>query len=271
MPVLVPAFVGLVWLLDGSPRIATAFWVGWWFGLGHFTAGLYWISNALLIDAAQFWWLVPFAALGLPAFLGLFIGGGTGAHPRLRQSRPVRAPPLLAAVWVTTEYVRGHILTGFPWNLIGYVWSDLPVMQQGAAYVGVYGLSLADRADRRRPGGADRRAARPGRGRRRRLALGARAFAAAAGGRGHGAADGASDATVPGVCCGLVQPDIAQSLKWRNDQLRSNFAKHIAMSNAPGPAPTAIDLVGSGLAVPARERSRGAQDGRRGRAAGRPC
>ena len=236
VPVLLPAFVGLVWLLDGSPRISSAFWVGWWFGLGHFAAGLYWIANALLIDAAQFWWLVPFAVLGLPAFLGLFIGAGTALVRAFDTANAFRVP-LLAAVWVITEYVRGHILTGFPWNLIGYSWSELPAMEQGGAYVGIYGLSLvtlflaaapAALIDPRRarldPAGV-------------RLNLAALVLLLLMVGGGEARLAGASDATVPGVRLRLVQPDIPQSLKWRNDQLRSNFAKHIAMSRAPAAQP----------------------------------
>jgi apolipoprotein N-acyltransferase len=240
VPVLIVSFVGLVWLLDGSPRITTAFWVGWWFGLGHFTAGLYWISNALLIDAAQFWWLVPFAAIGLPAFLGLFIGGGTALVRALDVRGPFRIV-LLAAVWVTTEYVRGHILTGFPWNLIGYVWSDLPVMVQGAAYVGIYGLSFvtvllvaapAALVDARR-GRMDPKA--------RHVTLAIALLLALLVGGGEVRLMGANDATVPGVRLRLVQPDIAQSLKWRNDQLHTNFAKQIAMSASEGAVkPTVI-------------------------------
>ena len=45
------------------------------------------------------------------------------------------------------EWVRGHALTGFPWNLIGYAWSGgFPgaiAVLQSAAWVGSYGLSFA--------------------------------------------------------------------------------------------------------------------------------
>jgi apolipoprotein N-acyltransferase len=236
VPVLVPAFVGLVWLLDGSPRIASAFWVGWWFGLGHFTAGLYWIANALLIDAAQFWWLVPFAVLGLPAFLALFIGAGTALVRAFDNAGPFRIL-LLAAMWVITEYVRGHVLTGFPWNLVGYAWSDLPVMVQGAAYVGIYGLSLVTVTLAAAPAAlVDTRRGRLDAG-GVRLNLAALALLLVMIGGGAARLSQASDATVAGVRLRLVQADIAQSLKWRNDQLRSNFAKHIAMSRQPAPVP----------------------------------
>ncbi len=49
---------------------------GWWFGFGYFVAGLYWIGYAFLVDAQTFAWLMPFAVLGLPAFLALFMAFG---------------------------------------------------------------------------------------------------------------------------------------------------------------------------------------------------
>ena len=55
--------------LRGVPAAAMA---GWWFGLGYFVPGLYWIGYAFLVDASTFAWLMPFAVLGLPAYLALF-------------------------------------------------------------------------------------------------------------------------------------------------------------------------------------------------------
>ena len=60
------AFSALPWLLTGAQNGRAAFAIGWWFGFGMLTAGLYWISNALLVDSARHAWLVPFAAAGLP-------------------------------------------------------------------------------------------------------------------------------------------------------------------------------------------------------------
>src|SRR5271169_6631486 len=66
-PVLLISFTGLVWLFDGVQRPREAFGLGWSFGFGFFVAGLYWIAAALFVDIAQFWWLQPFAVLGVPA------------------------------------------------------------------------------------------------------------------------------------------------------------------------------------------------------------
>jgi apolipoprotein N-acyltransferase len=69
---LVPAFVGLIWLVDSSSGLRGAFAVGWWFGFGHFVAGLYWIGIALSVKADQFGWLIPFAVFGLPAVIACY-------------------------------------------------------------------------------------------------------------------------------------------------------------------------------------------------------
>ena len=84
---LVPGFVGLAWLIDGSQvskkrrnsRFTdwpswSAFTVGWWFGVGFFAAGLYWVSFSFLVDAEKFAWMIPFVFLGLPAGLALYTG-----------------------------------------------------------------------------------------------------------------------------------------------------------------------------------------------------
>lgn len=140
-PILFVVFPPLVWMLQGATRKRAAFAIGWWFGFGFFGFGLYWISNALLVFSAKFVWLLPFASAGLPAFLAFFCGGATliawFAHSHLHRA------VLLALAWVAGEWLRGHILTGFPWNLIGYAWAGNDGLIQFASLVGIYGVSLA--------------------------------------------------------------------------------------------------------------------------------
>src|SRR3984957_10509748 len=127
--------------IEGKSSFLKIFLLGWWFGLGHFTAGLYWISHALTVDLASFWWLIPFALLGLPAILGIFTGISfilTKLWPYQGISRAFA----FAAIWVGMEWLRGHIFTGFPWNLVGYAWAFSPEIMQTASLAGVYGLSL---------------------------------------------------------------------------------------------------------------------------------
>ena len=79
LPAIYVAFPIFVWMLAGGRGWRSAFGLGWWFGFGFFAAGLYWIGNALLIFAAKHAWMIPFASLGLPAFLAIFTGAAAVA------------------------------------------------------------------------------------------------------------------------------------------------------------------------------------------------
>jgi hypothetical protein len=130
LPLVIPAFTGLVWLIDGARLSRSAFTAGWWFGLGHFVVGLYWVAEALLIDPAKFGWMIPFAVFGLAAGLALF--PALAAVLAYLCARPGAGRVLIfAASWTAAEWLRGHVLTGFPWNLIGYVCTASDALLQG--------------------------------------------------------------------------------------------------------------------------------------------
>ncbi len=142
----VAAIVVLVWLLDVSAqrqkKISAAFWTGWWFALGHFTTGLYWISSAFLVDSDAWgpFWGIP-ATLALAGGLAIFWGVGCAVAVAL-WTRDVRRIAILAVSVFATEWLRGNILTGFPWLLPAYVWTPGEQVSQLASLVGAYGLSL---------------------------------------------------------------------------------------------------------------------------------
>ncbi|MDF1610222.1 apolipoprotein N-acyltransferase [Hoeflea sp. YIM 152468] len=147
--VLFVSFPVLVWLLDGASgsaeagivgRMRPAFATGWWFGFGYFVAGLWWLGNALLVDADGFAWALPLAVLGLPALLAIFYGAAT-ALAWLLWSDGVGRVAALAAAFGVTEWARGFVLTGFPWNAIGYAAMPAPLMMQSAEIVGIFGMS----------------------------------------------------------------------------------------------------------------------------------
>jgi apolipoprotein N-acyltransferase len=120
LPLGFVGFTGLVWLLaDKSPRAAFA--IGWLFGLGHFSTSLYWIANALMIEWWRVGWMIPFAVLGLGALLGVFAGFAAMAVRLLRLSGAA-LPFGLALFWGLGEFARGHVLTGFAWNLVATAW-----------------------------------------------------------------------------------------------------------------------------------------------------
>jgi len=144
-PVLALTLPMLVWLIDGAGAgvngTRAAFAAGWWFGFGYFLAGLYWIGMALLVEADRFAWLLPAAVIGIPAGLALFTGFGTALAHRLWTTGPSRILAFASAM-TAAEWLRGHILTGFPWNSFGQALAATPALAQTASLVGLWGLTL---------------------------------------------------------------------------------------------------------------------------------
>jgi apolipoprotein N-acyltransferase len=145
-PVLFVSFPIAVWLIDGAAAgkwrgVPAAAMSGFWFGLGYFVPGLYWIGNAFLVDASTFAWLIPFAALGLPAYLALFTALGF-ALARLLWTRDAARLLALAIGLTISEWLRGHLLSGFPWNAFGYALSEPLALAQTASLIGLWGMTF---------------------------------------------------------------------------------------------------------------------------------
>ena len=145
-PVLFLTFPVMVWLIDGAGAgrgrgVPAAAMAGWWFGFGYFVPGLYWLGYAFLVDAQTFAWLMPFAVLGLPAYLALFTAAGF-ALARLIWTRDASRVIALAASLTLSEWLRGHVLTGFPWNAFGYALTEPLALAQTASLIGLWGLTF---------------------------------------------------------------------------------------------------------------------------------
>lgn len=167
-PVLFVTFPILTWLIDGAAAgrwggILAAAATGWWFGFGYFLAGLYWVGYAFLVDADTFGWLLPIAVTSLPAGLALFTAFGTALARAIWTRGPTRILALAVGLTIA-EWLRGHILSGFPWNTIGYALTGPLALAQSASLVGLWGLTFLaivifaspatladDRTDTKRP------------------------------------------------------------------------------------------------------------------------
>lgn len=136
----VPRFLNLFAVPSGLGA-KHAFFIGWWFGLGFFVAGLYWIAFSMHVDLERFFWLIPFAVLGIPAVAAIYIGLIT-LIIHFSKVQGLSRCLLFAVLWTGFEWIRGHFFFAFPWNLIGYSWDRFPSFLQLAAYTGIYGVSL---------------------------------------------------------------------------------------------------------------------------------
>ena len=234
LPLLVPAFAGLLWLIAAAPSPWRATLAGWWFGFGHFLAACYWVGAALLTDPDKFAWLAVPAVIGLSAGLALFPAlAAFLVHTSQRTgfSRVV----VFAVAWTATEWLRGHILSGFPMNLIGTTWTLSEGMIQMAAVTGVYGLSFVTILAAAAPAiVAERRgdAAMVKHWRAPALMI---AVLAAIWIGGTVRLEVQNPPAVEGVKLLIVQANIPQELKWRADARQAAMEKHMRMTLAVPP------------------------------------
>jgi apolipoprotein N-acyltransferase len=204
--------------------------VGWAFGFGYFLAGLWWIGAAFLVDGDQFAWLLPLAVTVLPAGLALFWAFGAGVAASCWRGGWPRIL-VFAASMAAAEWLRGHMLTGFPWNAFGYVLTPVPMMMQSAAVVGLWGLTLAAFVVFAAPA-----ALAPGSSRNR----GGWMLAAIAAGLlalhvGYGAFRLAGAGTAAdGPALRIVQPSLDQSEKWQATNEDEIVARYLRLSAAAG-------------------------------------
>jgi apolipoprotein N-acyltransferase len=143
---LLPGLLGyaaMLWLVDRAEAnrpVRSAFLRGWLAGLAYFTVSTWWVGEAFFVDAKDQAWMAPFAVGGLAAGLALFWGAAAALYRRMAPAGGVR---LLAFAGALTgcEWLRGHLLTGFPWDLPGETWRAGSPPSQAAALVGAYGLT----------------------------------------------------------------------------------------------------------------------------------
>lgn len=143
---LLPGLLGyplLLWLIDTADQarpLRSAFWRGWLAGLAYFGIGTWWIAEAFLVDIAAHGWMAPFAVALMAGGVALFWGAAALVYRWIRPTGVLRVL-VFAGVLAGFEWLRGHVLTGFPWNLPGETWRAGSAMSQTAALVGAYGLT----------------------------------------------------------------------------------------------------------------------------------
>ncbi len=232
LPAFYVAMPVLIWSVSAQVRLWCLFATGWWFGFGYFVSGLYWIGGAMLVDANENAWLIPFASLGLPAFLSLFFG--LSVLPVRFGNDYLSRALILTTSLGSAEWIRGNFLTGFPWNLIGQAWASHDTLLQGVSLVGIYGMTffallsgfllsvLAQEQSRAALAGF-------------LVALMLPVSFACYGAIRLAQAPSVGADWVEGVGLRLVQGGIPQKEKWDRKYLVRNFKKYLSLSNRDRP------------------------------------
>jgi apolipoprotein N-acyltransferase len=241
-PVMFVTFPLLVWTLDSvcirqaaaeeplaafRKRLRHAALIGWAFGYGYFLAGIYWIGYAFYVDAERNAALMPLAVAALPAGLALFYAAAAALAAALWRRGYAR---LLAFAWAffCAEAARGYLLTGFPWNLFGEALAANGPHMQMAAYIGVYGLTLAALLIFPALAGA---IAAPQARHARQWAPALLAIVALAGSYAAGTGRLRQEAgEVEGIRLRIVQPNIPQQERWKPENQNWIFERIFSLS-----------------------------------------
>src|SRR5512139_801907 len=135
-------------LLSRAASRRAGFIIGFTWGLGFFIAGVSWVFVSLSVYGGMAAWLAALATFLFCAVLALFPAavGALQASPEASKRwclPPARRLLLLAPLaWGVTEWVRGWLLTGFPWLALGYSQVPASPLAGYAPLVGVYGVSF---------------------------------------------------------------------------------------------------------------------------------
>ena len=231
LPLLIPAFSGIYYLTKNAGSKKRSLIDGWCFGFGYFGCGLYWVGAAFFVEPELYGWIAPFAILAMVAGLAVFpamclwvlkslflrfnfylFGGVTS----------------FALVWAAFEWLRSWFLTGFPWNLIGTAWMPFEPALQIASVVGVLGLGAVTVFLASSPALLFYRERKLG----AFFLVLAFTFGASLWGFGTWRLSVYKKEFVEGVVLRLVQPNVPQKLKWKEDLRLSHFQKLHNMSIA---------------------------------------
>ena len=229
---ILPGLLGyglMLWLTDrAAPErpLRSAFWRGWLAGVGYFAVSLYWLVYPFYVDAEDQAWMAPFAVVIVVAGMAVFWGAAMTLYRRFA-GRGAWRFLLFAGILAGSEWLRGHVLTGFPWDLPGETWAAGSAPSQAAAVVGAYGLTWITVAIF----GA---AAVAAEGRDGKVAAGV-ALSALAGLYVFGAVRLAqptvADPKAPWVR--IVQPDVEQESRYDQALFDSILAKYVTLTRKP--------------------------------------
>jgi len=213
----------LLYLTHRSAGVRQAFFRGWLTGAAYFAISTWWVAEAFFVDMRQAW-MAPFAVFFLAGGLALFWGAAAALYRWLRPQGVLRVL-VFAGALAGFEWLRGHVLTGFPWDLPGETWRAGSAPSQLASVVGAYGLTWITVAI-----AASLALVRDGR--RGLIAVGV-AVVALAGLYGYGSYRLSNAVQGAGPLVRIVQPMVRQSAKYDPELFAEIVGKYVRLTQTP--------------------------------------
>ncbi len=142
-PLTLVAFALWIALVHAAPTLRRATWIGWSFGVGHFTINNNWFQHAFDFQDKMPPVLGYFAAVGLALYLAVFPMLAAALAWRFGRAAKPDLPFALsfAAAWIATEWLRSVLFTGYAWDPLGVVWLPKIGVARLSAWTGTYALS----------------------------------------------------------------------------------------------------------------------------------
>ena len=230
-----PSLALLIVLLGGCRRPRVAAMTGWSFGFGYFLAGLYWVGISFFVDAEKHAMVMPLAIAGLAALLALFTSFGTYLTA-LTRTTGWRRVLIFSACWLLADWLRSWVFSGFPWNFLGTAWVFSDAMLQSVALGGVWLLTaMTVMAAASSALLVERNVAQGRSGRILLTVVHLLLVAAWLGGTWRlAAAPGPLDRIVEGERLRIVQPAIAQELKWVSELRKEHVLEQMRLTLSDG-------------------------------------
>ncbi len=216
------AFIGFPLFLalletDKTGSWRSGFGTGWLFGLGYFAVAFHWIGFAFLIEAETYLWMMPFMLGALAGGMAIYWGLAALVAKRLG-GNGFGLVLAFAAALAVAEWLRGQLFTGFPWAAPGLMADGMGGLAQAASLIGMTGLTLLIVLWASLPHALSS-------GIRRDIvaALGIALLMPLLWGWGEMRLASATTEMVPDVAIRIVQPNVPQEAKWRDENARAIF------------------------------------------------
>jgi apolipoprotein N-acyltransferase len=146
LPLMIIGLVSLFYFIyNNNLNIVRVFFIGCSYSFGQLFVGLYWISFAFEFTMNAGIWVGLIAVLILAILLSIFTGVSCALSKYIKdlwQLNVFGYALLFSSLLSMGEYLRGNLFGGFPWNILGYIWSESYVLMQPVSVIGIYGLGL---------------------------------------------------------------------------------------------------------------------------------